>query len=145
MAGNDSIQFLKGTSEQRQANTDPLLYGQPLWEVDTKRLYIGDNNSTPMNQLSPVNPGLDIAFVGALLDTSSYVTLLVDLSDLDKQSPFSPDDISDSYYTGKYAIILRTDELNDVSPAAGISSGTLVKLGNFASSGKWNYTTAYTE
>lgn len=145
MAGNDSIQFLKGTSEQRQAKTDPLLYGQPLWEVDTKRLYIGDNNSTPMNQLSPVNPGLDIAFVGALLDTSSYVTLLVDLSDLDKQSPFSPDDISDSYYTGKYAIILRTDEINDVSPAAGISSGTLVKLGNFASSGKWNYTTAYTD
>lgn len=145
MAGNNSIQFLKGTSEQRQAKTDPLLYGQPLWEVDTKRLYIGDNNSTPMNQLSPVNPGLDIAFVGALLDTSSYVTLLVDLSDLDKQSPFSPDDISDSYYTGKYAIILRTDEINDVSSAAGISSGTLVKLGNFATSGKWNYTTAYTE
>lgn len=138
------IQILRGTSTQRASQTQSSVIGQPLYETDTKKLYIGDG-STAINELHAVNPGVDIAFVGALLDTPSYVTLLVDLSDLDKQSPFSPSGSPDTYYAGKYAIILRTDEINDVSSAAGISSGTLVKLGNFATSGKWNYTTAYTE
>lgn len=138
------IQILRGTSTQRASQTQSSVIGQPLYETDTKKLYIGDG-STAINELHAVNPGVDIAFVGALLDTSSYVTLLVDLSDLDKQSPFSPSGSPDTYYAGKYAIILRTDEINDVSSAAGISSGTLVKLGNFVTSGKWNYTTAYTE
>ena len=53
MAGNNSIQFLRGTSTQRNSNANTSLIGQPLFETDTNMLYIGDN-STAINNLQPL-------------------------------------------------------------------------------------------
>lgn len=50
MANNKSIQLLRGTSEQRLASTEQLLPGQPFYEVDTKKLYVGGNPSSPAGQ-----------------------------------------------------------------------------------------------
>ena len=41
MAGNNSIQFLRGTSTARKASSQTLLAGQPFYETDTKKLYVG--------------------------------------------------------------------------------------------------------
>ena len=54
MAGNNGIQFLRGTSTQRASNTQISLLGQPIYETDTNRLYVGDG-VTKVNALKPVN------------------------------------------------------------------------------------------
>lgn len=54
MAGNNSIQFLRGTSAQRATHTETSLAGQPIYETDTNKLYIGDG-VTAVNALRPVN------------------------------------------------------------------------------------------
>ena len=54
MAGNNSIQFLRGTSAQRASNSETSLLGQPIYETDTNRLYVGDG-VTKVNALKPVN------------------------------------------------------------------------------------------
>lgn len=54
MAGNNSIQFLRGTSAQRATHTETSLAGQPIYETDTNRLYVGDG-VTAVNALRPVN------------------------------------------------------------------------------------------
>lgn len=41
MAGNNSIQFLRGLSSARKASSDSLLPGQPFYETDTNLLYCG--------------------------------------------------------------------------------------------------------
>ena len=53
MAGNNSIQFLRGTSAQRATHTEPSLEGQPIFETDTNRLYVGDGTTTVAN-LTPI-------------------------------------------------------------------------------------------
>ena len=49
MAGNNAIQFLRGTSAQRATHTETSLAGQPLFETDTNKLYIGDGVTTISN------------------------------------------------------------------------------------------------
>lgn len=53
MAGNNSIQFLRGTSSQRASCTETSLAGQPVYETDTNRLYVGDGE-TSVNDLTAV-------------------------------------------------------------------------------------------
>lgn len=53
MAGNNSIQFLRGTSAQRATHTETSLAGQPLYETDTNYLYVGDG-TTSVSNLSPI-------------------------------------------------------------------------------------------
>lgn len=49
-----SIQFKRGTSTQRENVTDSLLAGQPFFETDTNKLYIG-KASTALKDLVALN------------------------------------------------------------------------------------------
>ena len=40
-----SIQFKRGSASKRLASTDVLKAGQPFFEKDTGKLYIGDGNT----------------------------------------------------------------------------------------------------
>lgn len=62
MAGNNSIQFLRGTSAQRATHTETSLAGQPIFETDTNKLYIGDG-ATRIKDLVPVNSSLILTVV----------------------------------------------------------------------------------
>ena len=53
MAGNNSIQFVRGTSSQRASHTETSLAGQPIYETDTNKLYVGDGE-TSVNDLTAV-------------------------------------------------------------------------------------------
>lgn len=53
MAGNNSIQFVRGTSSQRASHTETSLVGQPIYETDTNKLYVGDGK-TGVNDLTAV-------------------------------------------------------------------------------------------
>lgn len=52
MAGNNSIQFLRGTSQKRRNSNQTLLPGQPFYETDTNQLYIG--NGTILKNAKPL-------------------------------------------------------------------------------------------
>lgn len=53
MAGNNSIQFLRGTSTARASHSETSLVGQPIYEIDTNRLYVG-NGTTAINNLEAI-------------------------------------------------------------------------------------------
>lgn len=55
MAGNNAIQFLRGNSTKRAASTEVALAGQPIFETDTNKLYIGDG-VTQIKNLTAINP-----------------------------------------------------------------------------------------
>lgn len=74
MAGNNSIQFLRGTSTQRLASTEALLPGQPFIETDTNKLYVGTGTgttTTPLATASSINanPNLQIFWEGVAAKT----------------------------------------------------------------------------
>lgn len=50
-----AIQFKRGADAKRKESTEKLLAGQPFYETDTSKLYIGDG-STELKALKPVNP-----------------------------------------------------------------------------------------
>ncbi len=54
MAGNGSIQFLRGNSDKRKASNESLLPGQPFYEADTNRLYVGGVNGTSLKIARPI-------------------------------------------------------------------------------------------
>lgn len=56
MAGNNSIQFVRGTSTQRATHTETSLIGQPIFETDTNKLYVGDG-TTLVKNLDAINAG----------------------------------------------------------------------------------------
>lgn len=53
MAGNNSIQFLRGTSSAISSSTEIALDGQPVYDKTNNRLYIGDG-TTQIRNLDPV-------------------------------------------------------------------------------------------
>lgn len=53
MAGNNSIQFLRGTSSQIASSTEIALAGQPVFNLTNRRLYIGDG-STQIKNLTAI-------------------------------------------------------------------------------------------
>ena len=54
MAGNNSIQFLRGTAAQRATHSESSLQGQPIFETDTNKLYVGDG-TTLVKNLKAIN------------------------------------------------------------------------------------------
>ena len=59
MAGNNSIQILRGSSVGRKSSGSTLLPGQPFYEWDTHKLYIGGSTSTSIAAAIPVSPYYD--------------------------------------------------------------------------------------
>lgn len=55
MAGNNSIQLLRGSSGTRKSSSQSLLAGQPFFETDTNKLYIGGSNGTALSSALPIN------------------------------------------------------------------------------------------
>lgn len=53
MAGNNLIQFLRGTSSAINSSTEIALEGQPVYDKTNNRLYIGDG-TTEIRNLDPV-------------------------------------------------------------------------------------------
>ena len=53
MAGNNLIQFLRGTSSAINSSTEVALEGQPVYDKTNNRLYIGDG-TTQIRYLDPV-------------------------------------------------------------------------------------------
>lgn len=68
-----SIQILRGTSAQRANHTEVSLAGQPIYETDTRKLYIG-NGTTRVNLLTPVD-GEDLTFSSSFTRTNNTVSL----------------------------------------------------------------------
>ena len=60
MAGNNSIQFLRGTSTQRASHSEASLVGQPIYETDTNKLYVGDG-TTQVRNLQPISTNIPSA------------------------------------------------------------------------------------
>lgn len=56
MAGNNAIQFLRGTSTQRKKSNEVLLAGQPFFETNTNELFVGNGSNTPLSNMEPINP-----------------------------------------------------------------------------------------
>lgn len=54
MAGNNSIQFLRGTQSQIASSTEVALVGQPVFATDTNQLYVGDG-TTEVRNLNPIS------------------------------------------------------------------------------------------
>ena len=54
MAGNNSIQFLRGTQADIDASTQVALAGQPVFATDSNNLYLGDG-SKQIKDLPPIN------------------------------------------------------------------------------------------
>ncbi len=54
MAGNNSLQFLRGSSSRRKASSQTLLAGQPFFETDTNKLYVGNGGNTPLSSAQPL-------------------------------------------------------------------------------------------
>lgn len=73
------IQFLRGTSAQRATHTEVSTIGQPIFETDTNRLYIGDG-STPVNQLKEIGGSSSIAIEGNPDGTVSMHILSSDIA-----------------------------------------------------------------
>lgn len=65
MANRNSIQILRGTSDARANHTEVSLIGQPLFETDTNKLYVGDG-TTPLNELN--------AIVASHAETANHAT-----------------------------------------------------------------------
>ncbi len=59
MAGNNSIQFLRGNSARRLGSPESLIAGQPFYEMDTNSLYVGGSNGTSLTAATPVNSYYD--------------------------------------------------------------------------------------
>ena len=53
MAAKNSIQILRGTSSARANHNETSLIGQPLYETDTNKLYVGDG-ATPLSELNAI-------------------------------------------------------------------------------------------
>ena len=79
MAGNNSIQFLRGTEAQRATHTEVSLAGQPIYCTDTNKLYVG-NGSTPVNQLKEIGGSSSIAIEGNPDGTVSMHILSSDIA-----------------------------------------------------------------
>ena len=58
MAGNNSIQFVRGTESQRALHTEPSVPGQPIYCTDSNKLYVGQEGIA-VNALEPVNSVTD--------------------------------------------------------------------------------------
>lgn len=80
MAGNDSIQILRGTSSKRKSSSQTLISGQPFYETDTGLLYIGENKA--LNSSKPINIDPQVSYIKInSVSGESFTTTDVDISD----------------------------------------------------------------
>lgn len=61
MAGNNSIQFLRGTATQISSSTQTALAGQPVYDLTNGYLYVG-NGSTQIKDLKPVSSNIYVGY-----------------------------------------------------------------------------------
>ena len=54
MAGNNSLQMLRGSSSAISASTATLLAGQPLYDMTNNLLYVGDGSTTQIKDKYPI-------------------------------------------------------------------------------------------
>lgn len=62
-----AIQLKRGKSSARSNYSDKLESGQPFFETDTKKLYIGDG-TTPLKDLKAITDSLDVTDLKASRD-----------------------------------------------------------------------------
>ena len=74
MAGNNSIQLLRGNTSAIAACTAVSLAGQPLYDIEAHVLYVGDG-VTPINQLPPISGGSDLTFNESFSVSDNSVSL----------------------------------------------------------------------
>ena len=74
MAGNNSIQLLRGNTSAIAACTAVSLAGQPLYDIEAHVLYVGDG-VTPINQLPPISGGSDLTFNESFSVSNNSVSL----------------------------------------------------------------------
>ena len=72
MAGNNAIQFLRGSSSSRSSNSTTLLAGQPFYETDTNRLYVGGNSGTTLKNAEPIGLQIQSFWEGIYVSGSYY-------------------------------------------------------------------------
>lgn len=96
MAGNNAIKFFRGTEEKRLASTEVLNQGQPFYETDTGKFYIGDGVTSLQN----------------MVDISNSITLPSDVLLQSRQSvkmtasTTGSNDGTTTWYTGETTVTL---------------------------------------
>lgn len=76
MANNKSIQFLRGDSTKRVASNENLLPGQPFYETDTNRLYIGGASGTALKTATAINRPAEVYRGYMMANRDNYKTSL---------------------------------------------------------------------
>lgn len=79
MAGQNSIQFLRGTESRKSSSDATLLYGQPFYADDSNLLYVGNSSNEKIQTAEPINAGGLIKVISntsdSTLTTLEYVKL----------------------------------------------------------------------
>ena len=71
MAISHNLKFARGTSTKRATTTSTLSAGQPFYETDTHRLYVGATDSTSLKDMSLQGCFFDAETVGMLIKASN--------------------------------------------------------------------------
>ena len=85
MAISHNIKFARGTSTKRATTTSTLSAGQPFYETDTHRLYVGATDNTSLK---------DMSLQGCFFDAET-VCMLIKASNLEKASWATIKSVSD--------------------------------------------------
>ena len=134
MAGNDSIQILRGTASNIAASTETLLDGQLLYDKTNNKLFIG-NGEQPVNSATQIG-GME----GLSIYRSNQILMTTASSYINKNTIAVPDGrtiqngdliIANSTYSYLYTVIdnrpnyasVKVDYLQSLRGASG-SSGT---------------------
>lgn len=134
MAGNDSIQILRGTASNIAASTETLLDGQLLYDKTNNKLFIG-NGEQPVNSATQIG-GME----GLSIYRSNQILMTTASSSINKNTIAVPDGrtiqngdliIANSTYSYLYTVIdnrpnyanVEVDYLQSLRGASG-SSGT---------------------
>ena len=134
MAGNDSIQILRGTSESINSSDETLLDGQLLYDKTNNRLYIG-NGEQPVNSATQIGgmEGLSIyrSNQSARTASSTYIyTNTIEVPD-DRELQVGDLIIANSTYSFLYRVTntantaaVNVTYLQSLSGASGSSGGS---------------------
>lgn len=101
MAGNNAIQFLRGTSSQISSSTQVALAGQPVYDLTNNYLYIGDGTTQIKNLTAVKSSNADNATTaGAYCHCYTLVpTLEYDVYNLSTNTSKTVSEIAIIYFT----------------------------------------------
>ena len=137
MAGNNSLQMLRGTSSAISASTATLLAGQPLYDLTNNLLYVGDGSTTQIKNKTPINAGglystsaINISASSTLeMKVSSFGSLSwtedeykLELGD----SAYNGEVMSTFWYDGESGVYFTNKCIIDVS----VGTGSTFYMGN---------------